>query len=112
MIPHLRSAGALLHIDIQTLCVEELEIVHMAAPCGAVGRHQLQIDASKKLSHCFCLLFFFLPYDFFNSRFLSGYIHRLRCRTTFPKKTNGLILFGKAKGRRRMASTPPFALIL
>ena len=31
------SAGAPLHIDIQALCVDELEVVHMAAPGGGVG---------------------------------------------------------------------------
>ena len=31
------SAGAPLHIDIQALCVDELEVVHMAAPSGGVG---------------------------------------------------------------------------
>ena len=44
----------------------------------------------------------------FEAEHLSGLLYNI----TFPKKTNCLIFFGKAKGRRRMASVPPFASIL
>jgi hypothetical protein len=41
--------------------------------------------------------------------FKAGHIRGLLYNIAFPKKTNCLIFFGKAKGRRRMASVPPFA---
>ena len=86
----------------------------LSAPTGSTEIGSMPtsiISASKKLSPRFRLLVFisFPPSQKYRWVFKAEYLRRVRHNIAFPKKTNCLISFGKAKGRRRMASVPPFA---